>query len=462
MGDVIDPLIYTACCLQSLPLHTKMATCAMSDFYVEEDFENLEFEEDSPAPDSPNVAIESPASFHEISATLNDDESSDESGGEAIEHVEESIGQEHQETTTVPVHEPPKKNNRTRRVRTKRTKRFTLEDATNKSFEYVASVLQKLPTEPLFTKPFKNVKLALALSAVLLTFVADVRFAEFCTYLVTHLWHVVTAGDNKPLSYAQTLVTHFHSLCTNEELFHTWDSLLDSFGITRGQLESDIILQHTLDSVLELLLSDRNAVDLPTMQSEINFAKLSKHEEQVLNYVGGYIPSALRKHYKKSQNLTSQKYVDILNTWCTDGHYEGQYSFLQYTQEWINAQNRGKLFKPNAELYLFFRALENETRKHLNTALLGKYRDINLREFLIQKLTTKYLVQSYWSRLVNGKCLSSTESKHLFYVIVNYFVNIRIKAFVVVFIDLKKVQDKTLSRKGSKSLRKQLDQNKES
>ena len=340
----------------------------------------------------------------------------------------------------------------------KRNQRFTREDATNNATRYVSAVLAGISLDPLFAKPFKNAILSVALAAMLYTFVSDDKFIEFCEYLVTNMWRVVTAGDNRPLTYAQTLVTHFHNFCTDDILLDKWDELLDGYHLERTQIESDCVLQHILDKVLETIISERNAADLPHLQDIIQATKLSEAEEQVLNYVSGYIPHALLRHYKNMKgNSTAKKYVDILLKWSTDGSYDNGYAFLQYTQEWINAQNRGGLFKPNAELFLFFRALENETRNHLHTSLLGTYRDINLRDLLLKKLCSKHIIQHYWAKLVGSKSLSIAESKHLFYVTVDYFVNIRVKAFVRVYNDLKKRKDKEMSRKGSKSLRKELD-----
>ncbi|XP_072018054.1 uncharacterized protein [Amphiura filiformis] len=422
------------------------------DFYVDEEFQNLDFGDDLPVPIQPEFDLE-----------LNTDQTT--ANCEAvIVNVEEATNDEHGEGGRNSVvledatNAPPKKRAKThKKAQPKRTQLFKLDDATAKATEYVTTVLKEIPTDPLFCKPFKNVLLALALVTSLITLVGDEMFAEFCAFIVIRMWQAITAGDSRPLSYAQTLVTHFHDLCTDEQLLDRWESLLNGLGISCGQLQSDVILQHIMDKLLEKLLSDRNAVDLPTIEENIRISAINKHEEQVLNYVGGYIPFAMLKHYRKLvNNVTATKYVNILSSWCTDGPYERQYSFLEYTREWIQAQNRGKLFQPKPQLFLFFKAMENETRKHLNTALINQYRDMDLRELLIEKLSTKHIVQHYWAILIGGKGLSSDESKHLFYVTVNYFVNIRIRAFVIVYTDLKKVHDKSLSRKGAKSLRQQL------
>ncbi len=318
-------------------------------------------------------------------------------------------------------------------------------------------MLKEVHKDPLFSKPFKNVVLSLALVTALVSVVGEAAFSEFATYIVSRLWEVIIAGDSRPLTYAQTLVTHFHCLCTEEQLTGRWECLLDELGISYGLVESEIVLQHIMDKLLEIIISDRNTRDLSAIEHNIKITPLNKHEEQVLNYVAGYIPFAMMKHYKKlTNNATAIKYINILSSWCTDGPYEKQYSFLEYTREWIVAQNRGKLFQPNPQLFLFFKAMENEARQHLNTALIGQYRDINLHELLTKKLYTKHIVQHYWSTLIGGKGLSCDESKHLFYVIVNYFVQTRIKAFVIVYTDLKKAHDNSISRKGTKSLRHQL------
>ena len=337
----------------------------------------------------------------------------------------------------------------------KRTQIFKKEDALSNATKYVKEILSGVPEHPCFSKGFRTVKLAVLLASLLLAAAGDEVFTLFCQFIVSGLWDVVTAGDKRPLFYAETLVIHFHAFRIDDVLLSKWDALIETLNISCGQLENDCILQHILDMLLERLITDRNSVDLPIMEHAINSSKLNKNEEQVLAYVAGYIPFAMRKHYDKLvNNSTACKYVDILTKWATDGPYTGQFSFLNYTRDWITAQNRGKLFQPNARVYLFFRAVENETRKHLNTTLMGKYRDVNLKELLSNKLSNNYLIQKYWTELV-GNDLSCQQSKHLFNATILYFINIRCRAFVLVYIDLRRFADK-IAKKGTKNLRQEL------
>ena len=116
------------------------------------------------------------------------------------------------------------------------------------------------------------------------------------------------------------------------------------------------------------------------------FSQMSAQEEEVLNYVSGYIPFAMQKHYKKWWTMLAHKSLWI---YCQHGqqmvHTKDSLLFLSTPQNGLEAQNRGCLFQPNAQLYLFFHACKNETRKHLNTAIIGSYRDINLNELLFKK-----------------------------------------------------------------------------
>lgn len=339
----------------------------------------------------------------------------------------------------------------------KRTQTFRLQDATANARSYISNVLHDIPSHPLFSKPFPIVELTKTLAATLLIAAGTEVFSEFCTYFVTRLWQVVAAGDDKPLKYAEILVVHFHALRIDETLISKWDSLLRNLDISCGQIENDCLLQHILDSVLEALITDRNTVDLPLIEETICGSKMSKNEEQVLAYVAGYIPFALNKHYKRQlKNSTAEKYATLLLNWCSKSlTYEGQFSFLEYTTHWIQAQSRGKLFQPNPQLFLLFRAAENETRKHLTTSLISKYRDVNVNELLIQKLSSSYLIQQYWAKLTENS-LTCAESKHLFRVTMDYYVKIRCRAFVQVYTDMKKLTDKSLSKKGTKSLRQEL------
>ena len=298
--------------------------------------------------------------------------------------------------------------------------------------------------------------LVISLASAILEHCDKQAFLDFCVFLLQEMWRVVTAGDKTPMLYAEKLVIHFHDFRVSEHLRDQWTFLIRSLDISSfGDLETDILLQHLLDEVLEVLISTRNARDLPLLEAFINEEKMEKGEEQVLAYVAGYVPFALRKHYNCiKNNSTAKKFVDILSAWACDGPFEKQYSFLEYTRDWITAQDRGKLFKPNPKVIIFFRALENETRKHLNTQIIAKYRDTSLRDTLLNYITKSFLIQQYWTQITTDD-LSVAEKTKLFKAVVTYWINIRCRAFVIVYVDIRKLNE-TLSKKGEKSLRKQL------
>ena len=338
----------------------------------------------------------------------------------------------------------------------KRTERFKLAYATGKATQLVGDVLREIPTIPIFSKPFRNAQLAVILVTALLAALHHPVFAEFSKFVVTELWNVIIKGDKRPLLYAQTLVENYHALRIDENLQENWDSMLDTLAIVRGEIESSCVLQHILDIVLEKLLKMRNEVDLPILEHTINVSQMSAQEGKSVELCKWLHTICNAKALQKMvNNVSTQKFVDLLSTWSTDGPYKGQFTFLEYTTKWLQAQNRGCLFQPNAQLYLFFHACENETRKHLNTAIIGSYRDINLNELLFKKISTSYLIQQYWANLVD-KNLSCAESAELFKVTINYFVSIRVRAFVLVYTDFKKLTDKAITKKGTRSLRQQL------
>ncbi len=342
----------------------------------------------------------------------------------------------------------------------KRTQKFSLQDATTKATTYVSDALRDVPNHPYFSNPFPIVELTKLLAAALLVAVGTNAFEEFCAFFISGLWRAIIAGDNTPIKYAELLATHVHAFRIDETLLSNWDSLLRDLNISCGQYENDCLLQHLIDCVLEALMTDRNSTDLPLIEETItNGSNMNKNEEQVLAYVAGYIPFALHKHYKRQfKNNTAEKYAKLLLKWCSNSlKYEGQYSFLEYTTHWIQAQSRGKLFQPNPRLFLLFRAAENETRKHLTASVISKYRDISINELLKQKLSSSYLIQQYWTTLTEDS-LTCDESKHLFEITLDYFIRIRCRAFVQVYDDMKKVNDKTRSKKATQCLRKDLPQ----
>ncbi|XP_038065776.1 chromatin modification-related protein YNG2-like [Patiria miniata] len=64
-------------------------------------------------------------------------------------------------------------------------------------------------------------------------------------------------------------------------------------------------------------------------------------------------------------NDTAITYCKFLKSWKVDCSDETARTFLQYTNDWIDKQNRGGLFRVSDGVYLLFRSMEHETCKYL-------------------------------------------------------------------------------------------------
>ena len=147
-------------------------------------------------------------------------------------------------------------------------------------------------------------------------------------------------------------------------------------------------------------------------------------------------------------------YCQFLSCWSVQCITSGR-TFLAYTKEWIEAQNRGRLFTVSDDVYLFFRAMEVVSRGLLTTSNVHRMSELNINTTLKDKISSNYQVQTYWSSLTNSK-LSGDASKVFFDIITRYYIKLRCKSFLKVYLDIRKASSKQVSKKGEKALRKDL------
>ena len=126
-------------------------------------------------------------------------------------------------------------------------------------------------------------------------------------------------------------------------------------------------------------------------------------------------------------------------------------SFLTYTYVWTTLQNRGGLFIVNDECYKLFRSMEPETRKHVSDNLLVAERCTSIKEQLFNKVTENVHVLRKWGEVHRDELLNGQE---LLKINVHYWVGIRLRAVVKLFLEKKKKE--TRAHKGEKGLRKKL------
>ena len=274
----------------------------------------------------------------------------------------------------------------------------------------------------------------------------------FAAYLMRELWAIAGSGDHLPVGVAANSLmwSSFHKFRVGQKVQDMWNTFLKVKGMKDAEKStSDMLLQQVLQNSLSSVISMRSVTS--TAEAECSY-ELTNHDEQVLKYVAGFVPFALCKRFRRYQSDNAAQFVHFLQSLHAEGDDETTAeSFMSYRCVWTTLQNRGGLFIVNDSAYKFFRTMEVETRKHLSSDFLLKGRDEALTAKLTESISCSVHVQRLWDNmqgdeLTNGQVLLKT--------IINYWVAIRLRAFVKVFLEEKRAaQNKQRREKG---LRKEL------
>ena len=151
---------------------------------------------------------------------------------------------------------------------------------------------------------------------------------------------------------------------------------------------------------------------------------------------------------------SSQIYCKFLKSWKVSSSTMAK-TFLDYTNEWINLQNRGGLYHVSDGVYLLIRSMEFVSRTILTKDKLHGFPHTDLNTTLSEKILSDHKVQNYWCSVTQGK-VTGELSKKLLHIVVKKWIKIRTKAFINVYLNLKKYSDQSVSKKAEKALRKDL------
>ncbi|XP_078584070.1 uncharacterized protein LOC144866506 [Branchiostoma floridae x Branchiostoma japonicum] len=277
---------------------------------------------------------------------------------------------------------------------------------------------------------------------------------SFILALCALLWPVIIAGDNSVLCNAanEAMFAEYYKMCTGDDFYSLWDS----FMATIGQLQCPLLYQFVTEKLFEGLLTKKHSVDAPRSSASSVDITISNTEEQVLRYVAGFIPHALLRRYKRYNNRTAQLYVAVLQQWKVSAVTHTHTTFLQYTEGWVNAVNRGGLFVVTDEVYLFFRAVEKVVRTTANFDQVSKGKLTGIKEDIMKNLESSFLVNKYWCTIASSIANEKASIKLLETVLI-YYVNLRCRSFADAYNLVTRHKDNEgASKKGEKSLRKSL------
>ncbi|XP_041455704.1 uncharacterized protein LOC121408337 [Lytechinus variegatus] len=277
-------------------------------------------------------------------------------------------------------------------------------------------------------------------------------FEEVTQEIVNDFFNILMSAKDKHAGPAADahIMKAFHDYRSRESVTMLLRRLVqvDSDATAQSYFE-----QHFLNFILEKTL---NACK---KESEGNEAAspLSSHDEQVLRYVAGYVPHALSRKYARINSASARRICATLQEWKNedDVHTEAE-SFLQYSSVWLTIQNRGGLFIVTDDIYMLFRAMEFVTKKFLNVGYIQR-KDEVMKDTIVKNIYGSEHVQRQWLKCTMNTNLESYEVDGLFGSVVNYWVKIRVSAYVRSYVSLRK-REQGKTRKSKKALRKSLKQ----
>ena len=158
-------------------------------------------------------------------------------------------------------------------------------------------------------------------------------------------------------------------------------SLFKKHDINHDSFNSMFLFDSFLTEIIAYILKYENAHKI---EKEVQIQKepLTNNEQQILRYVSGFIIFSLRNKYKLLLKSSKSKEVAnaVLQLLNTFGNPEMKKinSYLDFTHQWVELNNRGGLIQVNDDFYLFIRTIENLVRNTLNLNLIRKYKGEDL------------------------------------------------------------------------------------
>ncbi|XP_033121724.1 uncharacterized protein LOC117120753 [Anneissia japonica] len=304
--------------------------------------------------------------------------------------------------------------------------KFTEDNMLMKVKDYVTSAFKLLVEDPVYNnKRYPIAKRVMSLVKELEKCSESEIYQNFWVNCAKMIWQVIMAGNAKKLKPGadEKMCQAFHQYTIAS--VGRWVSLLVELEIDAKGHHVKSMNQFLQRTLLRLILADKNKVDVPEYNVK-ECPELDKHTEQVIRYVSGYIPYVLVKRFKKGKSQTAKVYCEVLSQWQVKSD-SATHTFLSYSREWIDRQNRSGLFTVNDDVFLFFRNVEFETRKHLTVNQLSSMSEIDYLDVMFQKVVENKIIQTYWCKLTR-ESLGDNASKQLLDIIIKYWIKIRANA----------------------------------
>lgn len=273
-------------------------------------------------------------------------------------------------------------------------------------------------------------------------------FARFAATLNGKLKALATLSGCKTLSaQRQHMWSNFHSARISD-LRRLWSDLFTSLGVDLKFAQDPLPGEYVNEKVFERHIKSTFQVEDECTEP----GELSENDLNALRYVAGYVPWKLRQKFRKGTcKHSNQKAFLICLEKMTEGSEDSDDTYIQYTKRWINAVDRGGLFRVSDEVFVLFHEIERMVRRFVTNLTSQSSRQD--KQEIVDEIVSDDDVQFHWSMI--SVDIDHDAGEQLLQQIIQLYLTIRGFSTAGAFVEqYKQITEKTTRK--STSLRKGL------
>ena len=285
----------------------------------------------------------------------------------------------------------------------------------------------------------------------------DDTLSEICKDIVGTVWKAVSAGnDSKSQSSKfEKMCSAFHSISISGDTQEKVKLLTQRIEVRL--FSGSFFVQYFITEIYRCLIGKKS--DLLVTQQSVTAIKpverLGETEEQAVRYVAGYVCFRLQQTFKRQNTIVGASCSKLIASWHLIPD-DSSKTFLSFTRKWMEKVNRGGLFQITDDVHILFRRMELVVKPCLDKSSINYLKDVdNIESCLVEKVLKNVLVQHSFSKLLesvdNDSIKAMITSK-----LIHSWITIRVNGFVKSYMFIRKTENRKLSKKAEKSLRREL------
>ncbi len=235
----------------------------------------------------------------------------------------------------------------------------------------------------------------------------------------------------------------YHELRVSDTFRDDWDKFL---RVTIGQAASPAFFQFVSHRIFKDLVKQKHQIT-GSSDDHNQPNRLTKHEENALRYISGYVCRKVQGKIKSSTLPHKEDMVLFISDLSGD-----EWNEAQGTEEWTNAIDRGGLWHISDNTYTLFYLMEEEIRQHLQVKSVNALNEGTKKKILDAVLGNEDLL-FHWTLV--SSTLDDSVGFTLLQKMVELYLTVREFSFATGCLELYKQHHKKRTQK-SKALRKKL------